>query len=247
MDEPDVGMSPLERGSIVHKALELLWKNLQSQASLKARSSENVDALVRSCVATALEQYVAKREPSRALNQFRKLEQARLEGLIRKWLDVESNRPQFTVVLSENTRTVELAELKLEIRVDRIDQYEDGTHAIIDYKTSSELSTNMWMGTRPEAPQLPLYAVTSEMPVSEVAFAQIATGSVGLEGLRGNELHEHLPSWDAAITKLAGDFLNGCAEVDPDRTIRPCARCKLHALCRVKELGKQAPGDDRDE
>jgi ATP-dependent helicase/nuclease subunit B len=247
MDQPDVGLSPLERGSVVHKALELLWEDLQSQANLKARSSEDIEGLIRSCVAAALEHYVSKREPSRALHRFRKLEQARLEGLIRKWLDVEKQRPSFDVLQSEGARTVSIAGLELEIRVDRIDRYEDGTHAIIDYKTSKELSTSMWMGTRPEAPQLPLYATTSDVPVSEVAFAQIATGSLSWEGLLGNELQEQLPRWDAVMKKLAGDFLNGRAEVDPDDSIRPCARCKLPALCRVKELGKQTPGDDRDE
>lgn len=247
MDEADLGISPVERGSIVHRALELLWKDLQEQARLKARSSQDIEALIRSCVGAALEHYVAKREPSRALHQFRKLEQARLEGLLRQWLELESGRPPFTVIQSENARTVSIAGLKLEIRVDRVDRYGDGTHAILDYKTSSESSTNMWVGTRPEAPQLPLYATTSTVPVSEVAFWQIATGSVMWEGWRGNDLQEQLPRWDAVLKKLAGDFLNGRAEVDPDGAIRPCGRCKLHALCRVKEIGKQTPGDARDE
>jgi len=248
MDEPDVGLSPLERGSVVHKALELIWKDLQSQAHLKARPSEDIEALIRSCIDAALGQYVSKREPSRALSQFRKLEQARLEGLIRKWLEVEKNRPLFTVIQRENARPVELAGLKLEIRVDRIDRYEDGTHAIIDYKTSSELSTNMWMGTRPEAPQLPLYATTSGVIVSEVAFAQVSTRAVQWVGKNGNDLQEELPHWDAVVRRLAGDFLQGRADVDPNDATRPCARCKLQALCRVKELGKRQPlGDDRGE
>ncbi|HEV2199837.1 MAG TPA: PD-(D/E)XK nuclease family protein [Bryobacteraceae bacterium] len=248
IDERDLGLSPIERGSIVHQALELLWKDLQTQAHLKARPFQDIEALIRSCVAAALGHYGAKREPSRAWNRFRKLEQARLEGLLRKWLDVESKRQPFTVIQSENARTVAISGLKLEIRVDRIDRYDDGTHAILDYKTSDGLSTSMWTGTRPEAPQLPLYATSSDEPISEVAFAQIATGSVMWEGLRGKALQEQLPRWDAVLKKLAGDFLNGRAEVDPDGAIRPCGRCHLHGLCRVKELGKQQPpGDDRDE
>jgi len=247
MDEADVGLSALERGSVVHKALELLWRELQTQARLKALPPEELESLIRSCADRALGQFVSRQESSRALDRFRKLEQSRLEVLLRKWLEVESDRPNFVVIQNENAQTVDAAGLKLDIRVDRIDRYNDGTHAIIDYKTSKDVSTNMWQGERPEAPQLPLYATTSVVPVSEVAFAQVATTSVAWKGLHGSDLREQLPAWDAVVRKLAGDFLNGRAEVDPRQKPDPCSLCKLSALCRVTELRKLPAGEDGDE
>jgi probable DNA repair protein len=247
MDEPDVGLSALDRGSLVHRALELLWKQLRTKDRLTALSQEEVESLIESCVESALAQYVDKQEPSRALDEFRKLEQARLEILIRKWLDVERERPTFEVVHSENARTVSVAGLSLDIRVDRIDRYEDGTHAIIDYKTSKTLSTDMWSGERPEAPQLPLYATTSGVIASEVAFAQLSTYAVQWLGKKGQELQEELPRWEAVVRRLAEDFLNGHAEVDPRDNPSPCDLCALHALCRVREMRLPRQGSDRDE
>jgi probable DNA repair protein len=248
MDEPDVGLSAIERGSLVHGALELLWKNLQTQTRLKALPPQELESLIHSCVDRALEQDASKQELSGAPEQFRQLEQARLEILIRKWLDVERERPPFAVIQSENAQTVTVSGLSLAIRVDRIDRYEDGTHAILDYKTSNKLSTEMWSGERPEEPQLPLYATTSGVPVSEVAFAQLSTRAVQWVGKKGNDLQQELPRWDAVVRRLARDFLNGHAEVDPREKSSPCDRCKLPALCRVKETGKmQPPGEDRDE
>jgi ATP-dependent helicase/DNAse subunit B len=126
--------------------------------------------------------------------------------------------------------------LKLDIRVDRIDRYDDGTHAIVDYKASKDVSTNMWQGERPEAPQLPLYAMKCELPVSEVAFAQVTTTSVKWESLCGTELKDLRPVWDNTVRRLAEDFLHGRAEVDPRKKPLPCDLCKLAALCRVTEI-----------
>jgi ATP-dependent helicase/nuclease subunit B len=247
MDEAEVGLSALERGSAVHRALELLWKELQTQARLKALPSDELESLIRSCADSALDQFASRREPSRALDQFRRLEQSRLENLLRKWLDVESTRANFVVVHSENAQTVNIAGLNLDVRVDRVDRYDDGTHAIIDYKTSKDISTDLWQGDRPREPQLPLYATTSDMLISEVAFAQLATASVEWKGLRGAEFNEQIRSWRKVVSRLAEDFLNGRADVDPREKPLACDLCKLGALCRVRERRTLRAVDDRDD
>jgi len=252
MDEPDVGLSALDRGTLAHRVLEYLWKDLQTQARLLALSTEALEEVIRVCVNRALEKHVATQEPSPALAQFRQLEQGRLERLVGKWLDVEKTRPPFTVIQTEATSKVLLEGLILELRVDRIDQYdngpdENGALAIIDYKTSKQLKKEMWLGERPEAPQLPLYAVTSDVPISEVAFAQLTTTSTKLVPMCGAELQEQLPRWDRVVRKLAADFLDGRAEVDPRAKPSPCDLCRLHALCRVRELRIPPHEEDRDE
>jgi hypothetical protein len=65
--------------------------------------------------------------------------------------------------------------------------------------------------------------------------------------MSGAELQEQLPQWDRVVRRLAGDFLSGRAEVDPREKPNPCELCKLHALCRVRELRRMPQGDDRDE
>ena len=251
LDEPDVGLSALDRGNLAHRVLELLWDDLQMQASLLVLPSEELERRSRSCVERALQEYVAKQEPSVALETFRHLEQGRLEGLVRRWLEIERGRPPFRVIHREKKRSVNVEGLQLELRVDRIDQYDgdegDGAHAIIDYKTSKQLKTDMWFGERPEAPQLPLYAVTSDLRISEIAFGQLTTASVEWKAVQGVELQEHLPQWRAVVHQLARDFREGHAEVDPREKPNPCEQCKLHALCRVRELRLATHGENNDE
>lgn len=247
MDDVDVGLSRLERGSVVHKALELLWKELRSQERLKEMSSAQLDSLIRSSAESALGHFVSRREDSRALEQFRRWEQPRLEGLLRQWLEIEKSRTNFVVIRNEDERSIEIAGLTIEIRVDRIDRYDDGTHAIVDYKTSKKVSADMWDGERPEAPQLPIYATTSGLRISDVAFGQLTTESVEWEGLRGNALQDQLPIWGTVVRRLAKDFLNGRAEVDPREKPDACKLCKLSALCRVTEIRKTSEGRISDE
>jgi RecB family exonuclease len=247
MDEVDVGLSPLERGTAVHRALELLWGELQTQARLKAAPPDELDSLIRSCADRALDHFASRRESSSALVQFRRLEQSRLEALLRKWLDVEIQRPNFVVIQNENKQAVEVGGLKLDVRVDRVDRYDDGTHAIVDYKASKKISTDVWQGERPEAPQLPLYATTSSVPVSEVAFGQVTTESVEWKSLSRGALSEQMPHWKAVVEKLGEDFVAGRAEVDPRENPDPCDLCKLGTLCRVTELRKLPAVEDDDE
>jgi len=237
-DEPDVGLSPLERGSLAHRALEWFWQRLQTSERLQALTPAELTALIRSSAQGALEEYALARERSAALDRFCLLERSRLEGLLREWIEIEKKREPFTVVRSEKKSEVDVAGLRLELRVDRIDRYGDGTHAIVDYKTSKNLSEKMWAGERPEAPQLPLYATTSGVPVSEVAFGKLVTGSADWIGERGASLRELLPRWQAVVRKLAAEFLEGRAEVDPREDPSPCGMCALPALCRVQEIGR---------
>ena len=255
LDEPDVGLSALDRGNLAHRVLELLWNDLQTQASLLALPSEELERRSRSYVERALQEYVAKQEPSVALETFRHLEQGRLEGLVRRWLEIEKGRPPFRVIHREKERSVNVEGLQLELRVDRIDQYcgddgDGGAHAIIDYKTSKQLNTDMWFGERPEAPQLPLYAVTSMtsgLLISEIAFGQLTTASVDWKAVEGAEFQQHLQIWRAVVHQLARDFREGHAEVDPREKPNPCEQCRLHALCRVRELRLATHEEDDDE
>ena len=63
-----------------------------------------------------------------------------------------------------------------------MDVSEDG-EIIIDYKTGLAKPAD-WLTERPDAPQLPLYAILSQAPRLEaVAFAQVRAGKdMGLHG-----------------------------------------------------------------
>jgi probable DNA repair protein len=245
LEEPVLGLSPQERGKVLHAALENIWRELRTSAALAACSFAERAALVRAAVRAALDAQVRGRG-TEEMPRLRALEQQRLERLLAAWLDVDAGRKvPFEVVASERGRRVTVGGLEVDIRVDRIDRLEDGRHVIIDYK-SGKPSPSGWEGERPDAPQLPLYA-SETGSVAAVLFAQLAAGDPRFKGVQesagipGAEeysrsadsgLAAHIGEWRRIIERLAADFAAGNAAVDPKDV---CEDCHLAALCRSSE------------
>ena len=243
-DEADLGISPSERGTVAHKALESIWRTLKSRSDLLNCGVEQLRVLIASSVSDALEEKLGRRHPSGALDRARELEQARWERLIARWLDQEKARADFAVFALETKQDVEVGGLKLQVKADRIDDLKDGTFAILDYKTSDLFSEKDWDGERPEAPQLPLYAVKSGLSVSGVHFAKLSLANVRLAGYGAQELPQHLERWKQVVENLGASFLRGDAAVDPKQAPQTCAFCQLKSLCRVGELSGGAGADE---
>ena len=88
-------------------------------------------------------------------------EQERIVSLIEEWLVYEAQRSSFTVEAGEEKLAATVGDLKLQVRIDRIDAV-DGGRVIIDYKTG-QLNRISWDGPRPDEPQLPLYAAFGQI------------------------------------------------------------------------------------
>lgn len=237
MDDIPLGISPAEHGNVAHAALETFWRDMGNQDELLSRSQSDVRDVIVSAVSAALDVKLGRREKNPAMERFRAFEEARLARLIEEWIDVERRRRPFSVIQHETSETVEVEGLQLKIRVDRIDRYDDGTHAILDYKTGADISKDKWDSDRPEEPQLPLYAVTDKMrAISEVAFARITPGKIQLIAENGDNLQRRLPEWKRVVSNLAMRFQSGEADVDPKNPPKTCTFCGLQPLCRIHEV-----------
>ena len=248
LDDRELGVSPRERGTAAHVALEILWQELKTQQELIERPPAKLSELIRASASAALARTLGRRHTG-AIERFRILEQARLEKLLQEWLEVERQRPPFRVIETEIAANVELAGLKLCIKADRVDVEESGSgHVIVDYKTSKALKTADWEGERPEAPQLPLYALKSEHLVSKIFYGQLVSGKLRWLPAEGADARKCMPEWKRVLEKLAADFLQGRAAVDPKDGKITCANCRLGPLCRVGELrGAEIEEGDSDE
>jgi probable DNA repair protein len=238
LEETDLGLSYRDRGTTVHKALEVIWAELGSHARLMQLSPGELDALI----ARGADAAAAKLGPGIG----RDLEKQRLQRLLGEWLDIEKSRPEFSVAGIEAERAIAIAGLQVKVRADRVDALPDGREIILDYKTG-QLKSRGWEGERPDEPQLPLYCVTNERPVAGAAFALIRTGELQFRGsgaalprMIKMKMDPPLPfdaqieEWRRVLERLAEEFRAGRAQVDPKPGA--CDNCGLRALCRIREL-----------
>ena len=239
LEETSPGLSYMDRGNTVHRALQIIWSELGSQPELIRMSAAQLQTLIARAARDAVEAI------PHAIG--RTLEQRRLEKLLWDWLEIEKTRPPFKVHATEIEREVAIGGLQIKTRADRIDELVSGGDIILDYKTG-RLKSNAWDTDRLAEPQVPLYCATSDRRVAGAAFAQIRAGDVGFLGLAEDagvlsmskmRMEDRLPftrqvdRWRDVLTRLADTFRGGCAHVEP----RPdaCEHCGLWALCRVGE------------
>ena len=234
LESPSAGLDAMQRGQLLHTLMAGIWSELKSSASL----SGDVTPAIEKSAAAAVKALGLE-------GRFADLEKQRLVKLAGDWLEVERERSPFAVTHVEEKGTLNVGGLSFNGRIDRMDKLEDGSHALIDYKTG-RATPNSWLGVRPDEPQLPLYAVTAEEKVSAVAFAKLQPGAMKFSGFSMNE--KEIPgvkpanswsglihSWKTELGSLASGFAAGDARVDPKRGLATCRTCDLQPLCRVHE------------
>ena len=252
----DAGFTPMERGNQVHSVLQKFWDTVRSQSELIRLSAKPADGSP-SGRDTLLRAYIDElflAEPQATWDAaYVQVQRQRLFKLLTAWLDFEmKDRPPFTVVDTEKVvAAAELGPLRLKLRVDRIDSVEAGGSEgtiLIDYKTGFAVARE-WQGERPDAPQLPVYAVAGGLgQVDGLAFGLVKVGRNGmkLEGTavdpkllsskhRGREesFAAQMENWHRDLHKLAEAYAAGDAAVQPKEYPKTCDNCGQRTLCRV--------------
>jgi len=256
LELPQIGLSAAQRGSLLHRALELLWEALKSKIILMSHSDSELARLCADSAAYAVHELVLKQWDNRFGKRFQQLEIKRLTQLLVAWLAVEKERADFTVEALEQRNTFRFNQLELETRIDRVDRLADNTLLIIDYKTGVA-NINRWWGERPDEPQLPLYSMLAEKEGAEevagIAFAQLRVDGTALMGAGDKDSaeqkvrwHDKMQSdsgaldwpqlkthWLRVLSALAQDFIAGNVEIDPKKQPVSCQYCDYSALCRI--------------
>lgn len=260
LDAPHTGLNAMERGSLVHQVLAHIWSQLKTKEALDAIDPHDLENLLDSAAQYAVLQ-MQQHKPVALSDRFAQIEQQRLVRLIREWLQEEKKRDPFTVIAIEEKRTIQVGDLILHGRLDRVDELGNGQHIVIDYKTRKQ-SIQTMMGERPDEPQLPLYLVMTEtQQAAGVAFAAVKLGTMGLTGivrdvgllpgakvfseLNGdkpfNSWGELIATWQHLLTNLADGFSSGDAKVDPKNFPVTCEYCDMQLFCRIYERIGETP------
>jgi ATP-dependent helicase/nuclease subunit B len=262
MDATDWGLEPRDRGSVVHEILAGLWHELKTHdALLAARANHTLRTQVQQQVALGLKKYRDRTLQHSWSQAYLDAEQERIVSLMEDWLEYEADRAAFTVEAGEKKLPAAVGDLKLQVRVDRIDAI-DGGRVIIDYKTGM-LGRISWDGPRPDEPQLPLYAGFGQIDnLKGVLLARVRDDMMRFIG-RVDDARAVMPgdsklirppydaamleSWRNALLDLGQQFLRGEAQVNPKQYPKTCEFCDLSPLCRIAENDPVGSVDEADE
>jgi probable DNA repair protein len=262
------GLTPLERGTLLHAALAALWDDIGDHATLVALG----DTELLDRIAKAVTQARSKLDRARWQSLPAAVaagESQRLADTLRAWLDtIERARQPFAVRETEMTVPLELGGIGISMRIDRVDTLADGSVAVIDYKSGRAVEPVKWFAPRPSGTQVGLYALALRaLPdppaVRAAVYGQLKAGEIDVKGLAADAAAwpamksvaglrnaaiatwaDVEAEWARRYGALATDFAQGVAPVAP-RDALSCARCDLHALCRIQTLDDIAETTDR--
>ncbi len=255
LNTPSIGLTFGEKGSIAHAALESFWQEIKNSHRLQALTEKRIEQKM-SQILTQLLQKILAMHIKPVNNIIFNIEKERLQTLLSTWLKHEkSNRNTFSIFALEHEQKIQLDNITLSMRIDRIDEIKQGQLFIIDYKfpaTNISKNVNGWFEQRPSEPQLPLYALASEDKSIGIAYALIHPEVNKMIGLiandesianitqgkshlqRSDDWQKQLSEWRHTLNNIAKQFANGYATADP-KTLSECASCQLHGLCRINE------------
>lgn len=250
---PRAGLNSIDRGILLHDVIETLWNLLRDQATLLKQSDQSLQLLIQKSITTSIIKF-SKKRPFTFKSQFVKIEQERLQQRLMKLIELEKKRPPFNKVMHEEKQNFSFDKLSLNLRIDRLDTLPDGNTLIIDYKTGAPVKFN-WFEERLDEPQLALYCL-SQPTAKGFVVIHIRSNAIEVQGLSEKEnglsqiisatkdksvpktLAELLTFWKTALEKLAKQFQEGVANVDPKKGINTCRLCQLPLFCRVNHHEK---------
>lgn len=231
------GMEASARGALLHSILNKVYQQNPNQDALKAHYGSAVfqDELKYLIEENVRDNPFLLRLPTSVIAY----EMERMQKKISEFIELDLERTQaFKVAKLEESIESEIAGYKLKLIVDRIDDIENTSKLIIDYKTGSPSLSGIIKRDLREF-QLPLYAlVFSATGIDGVCYAEISKSKTRFLGLgaesiqitniqptyapRGSELPEEFPAtiqvWRLAIESCIEEIAAGnCAYLPLDK------------------------------
>jgi len=258
---PEPGVPATERGELLHKSLQLFWKQVKDSRGLQALAEASLAPVIEACVDEAAATVWGGPEATQTPSHVR--ERARTARLIGSLCGLELERPPFRVDGTELESILKVAGTQVRLRIDRIDVLYNGGRAILDYKSGRHGSAD-WYGSRPTHPQLLAYLAamgedvlamaTVNITARDVRFNGIASSPALLPKVRAAKAPEGCEAenawsarrreWIAVVERLAAAFVAGEATVDPVKGA--CEYCHASSFCRIGDQCLEGALGDAD-
>ena len=247
-------ISKMSRGNLVHELLERFWREHKNSINLSDMTVEVLKKNISTLTNEVMSDFKVSK-PHLTPSQIQ-LESHYYNDLLYQWLSFEkTERPRFSVIESEKKYQIKIDRITFNVKIDRIDEYEDGSRLLIDYKTGAEVPISQWKKSPITSLQMPIYvAFTGIENVSAAGIAYIHNKNVKLVGLSSHgqdpidgglkdcsllkkdedQWQYLINEWRNNIYDLASGYLSGNAEVS-FRKESELEYCAVRPLLRIAE------------
>jgi probable DNA repair protein len=239
LEKVATGLSPSQRGSLIHKVLHELYRDRPSQDNIRNWSKAEVRTRIRDAVDSSLKEYGWHADT--VLQRMLALERDRLRDLVEAFVAEELMRQTFAVESVEEQFDFERFGVRLTLRIDRVDLLADGSLLIADYKTGQSRNLLDRHGD-PHEIQLVVYACALEKPIGGLVLINVDSRSINYSGAsasgewdpkRADQWTERLAAWQETVTTAMRQIAKGDVRINlvlPKDKTRP-----LNILSRFEE------------
>jgi probable DNA repair protein len=266
LDELIMGISPLERGNLLHKALALFTSRYRDQGLAGRKDGAAMEALLSACSDEVLSSNTGKArhtgkdtlgQHSRAMERRRWMgDKDEAPGLLTQWLDLELQRfDEGWYWLCEESSfdglTVPGWPFSIAGRIDRIDGHKDKGVMLWDYKSGEHPSGQAVLEHLID-PQIPAYVLAAKehriaevekelRPNTHVSGGYIVLkrpSSVGHKVLtpKGRNWDQVLQQWKEAVASLGKKLVSGEFEAGPYPVSESVRKEKACLYCPYRPL-----------
>lgn len=234
LQSPSFYLDGLIKGEMIHKVMERFWCKYKHNDIVKNLTDHSIYQELLIIINNVLDN-LKQLKPVTLNNVFMQVEGPRIADLCFNFIKkCDLLRENFTVVYLEHKFTVQLEEVCIKIKIDRIDSMNDSL-IIIDYKTGKSLiNINHLEDLRIDEPQLLIYSLCFAN-VTELMLALVTNQPKFIKIANWLDLKD---LWYKNLYKTAKNFQAGIALVDPKYGKQTCRLCDLKYMCRIFEKSK---------
>ena len=230
------GLPATLRGSLVHDALNELYRDLPSRQAIASWSDVDLEQRAPVILGKAFAKLEAHADTT--LQELLELEKHRVALLLKQVIELDLGRAEFTIEGLEQSLQLEIDQVRLGLRVDRIDRVGGDEFVIIDYKTGQPRRF-LNSGKEPDDLQLVTYACALTEPVAGLAYVNVDSRQVNMSGA-GREFtpdldwDDNLLRWRQDVVQAAQALQQGDVRINGALPVKTSRNVGL--LSRIREL-----------